>query len=127
MKTKFLLLSVIIFYSSCTTTLNKLTGNYKSTCYIQVFPNVILDLKKDSSFSYEFAYLKEKITGNWMITGDTIYLYSKSFHSENQDSLSPKTKNTDLIDRDGYLLGKKKLFKLTRNGTTKDCFLKKND
>jgi hypothetical protein len=121
-----LYLFVLIFCAGCSPKLSNVSGSYKSTCILHIYRNVILTLKKDNTFFYQFADLQEKINETWKLNGDTIFLYSKYFTEKYLQPLAPKYKNTDLIDKDAYLIHGKKLFVLTSMGKTKDCYLIKN-
>jgi hypothetical protein len=69
-----------------------MTGTYKSTCILQLRPEVVLALNPDSSFSYQFAYLDKQITGSWVLNKDTIFLFSEYFDSKYNRPLTPKYK-----------------------------------
>lgn len=102
----------------------KITGNYKSSCFLQLYPNVILNVNSDSTFEYRFAYLEEVIKGKWKVSNDTLFLYSERFQQINVNELSPRIKYTDLPGYDGYLIRKKKLYVLTPNKIMEDeCYL----
>jgi hypothetical protein len=110
--------------SSCIPSRKSLYGSYKSTCFIQAHPNVVLRITADSSFEYNFAYLNEKINGKWNLKSDTLYLYSDAFSRVENIGLSPRRKHTHLPDFDAYLVKGKKLFILSRDQVEeKNCYL----
>jgi hypothetical protein len=109
-------------FASCT---RKLTGVYKSTCILQTYPDVVLTLKPDSTFTYDIAYLPEKVSGKWTARRDTLFLYSDHFQKGIPAPLTPKHKISDLADKDAYVVRHGKLFILEVNGVKQECYLKK--
>ena len=114
-----------ILYSGCSVTNKKLIGTYKSTCILQAYPDVILELDSNNSFSYKFANQNNRIVGSWTRKADTIYLFSKDFNTDVSDPLAPIQKYTTLSKKDGYIIKKNKLLLLNKDGVTEKCFLQK--
>ncbi len=118
-KLSFILAS--FFFISCKS-VKISSGKFKSSCYLQTRTELILTLDSDSTFKYEFAFNDEKIVGYWNLQKDTLVLRADKF-SETRDRMSPKIKNTDLIDMDLYLVKKNKLYPINKEGVAKECYL----
>ena len=96
---------------------------YKSKCYLYGESELILTLREDKTFNYEFRYYDEVIKGNWLVKKDTLILKSDRFE-QTLDSFNPKIKNSDIDKLDKYLIKGKKLFILNKDGETNKCYLK---
>lgn len=124
MKINLILISLILsIVSSCKTHLNN-KGIYVSTCYIQRYPDVILKLNEDKSFTYKLAYQEDRIKGNWERNGDTLFLRSGGFKVH--EMLASVTKFTTYSSQvDAYLIKRKKLFPLdSLSNVEEGCWLK---
>lgn len=126
MKPLLFMLSAFFLFA-CAPKKNRIIGKYKSTCILHLYPSVILTIDSASQFEYQFAYLKEKIKGNWVIKKDTLFLYAEIFKKQIADPLEPIHKNTDLKEMDAYLIRRNKLLKLSINGVDKSCYLEKQN
>lgn len=122
---KLLVTFLALLLPACTFRTNSVIGTYKSSCYISLYPNVILRIDSAHTFSYKLAYLDDKIEGNWIVRKDTLFLFSEWFNRKPIDSLEPIHKISDLDGKDVYLIKKNGLlYVLSHKGVNKDCFLK---
>ncbi|TWF32860.1 hypothetical protein FHW36_113115 [Chitinophaga polysaccharea] len=120
---KLLAIFLILLSSGCALRANKVIGNYKSSCYINLYPNVILTIDSFHTFSYKLAYLDDKIEGTWVVRKDTLFLFSEWFNKKTTDRWEPIYKISDLDGMDAYLIKKNGLYMLSRKGVNKDCLL----
>lgn len=121
MKKKLLCLLIISYTQiSCN---NSLKNIYFSNCLLYGKPEVVLELNNDNTFSYNFRYAKDKISGKWKKIKDTLILESDSFNI-NHEGLHPKVKMSNIKSYDKYLIRNKKLYVINNEGKTKDCYLK---
>lgn len=135
MKTFMIILVLIISISlsSCKSNIEILTSNeYVSTCYIQRYPKVILNLESDGSFKYRFAYLEKDIFGSWYLLGDTLMLESDFFDEDFQRKMVTAVKYTEFsADKDAFLFKGMKLYRIdSLKGVDDKCYLnriKKNN
>lgn len=118
---------LIILLSSCVFSTRKIIGSYSSSCYINMYPNVILKIDSSHTFSYKLAYLDDKIEGRWIVRKDTLFLFSEWFMKKTIDLWEPKRKLTDQEGMDAYIIKKNRLYMLSIKGMNNDCFLKRQD
>lgn len=86
---------------------------------------VIVQLKDNKEFEYNFAYSYAPVKGTWKVLDDTVILSSKEFTAL-RDTLAPKIKfnNNDTIDK--FIIRHNKIFPVVRRNTVdKRCFLAK--
>lgn len=106
----------------------KIVGTYKSTCVLYGYPDLIVSFNFDSTFIYQMPYVK-KITGSWVVKGDTLILYSDKFPVHPPSESFPAdeyNKYTNLYGKkDAYLVKGKKLYAINKEGLMKSCYLKK--
>ncbi|MEV4883274.1 hypothetical protein MRBLMN1_001759 [Chitinophaga ginsengisegetis] len=121
---KLVRLFLIFTLSGCAVRTNKIIGSYRSSCYINLYPNVILKIDSSHAFSYKLAYLDDKIEGSWIVRRDTLFLFSEWFNKKIIDPWEPIHKLTDQEGMDTYIIKKNGLYMLLREGINKDCFLK---
>lgn len=126
MKIRYILFCALFCASCSVTHPNKIVGSYKSYCVLYGYPSLIAEFNIDSTFIYKKPYLDE-FSGTWTIKNDTLILYSNKFNTQLTDSskLTPKYNYTDLEGRDAFLIRGRKLFSITKNGYSRDCFLSK--
>lgn len=140
---KILIVSLIasLFLGGCGITQNKrLPGHYTSSCYNLGFPELEVNLYCDYTFKYKYAHDPEIILGKWEIKTDTLLLFSEIFERKtvsigefsdfiiaNSDSLDcPYMTNgqyTQMDHMDAYLVKGHKLYRLTKRGHIKNCYL----
>lgn len=121
---KCLIIFSVIFLSSCTIEKKIIGKKYTSICINGIYPNVILLLKKDKTFEYKFAYVEEKVSGNWYIQKDTLFIKSQMFTDIVKSSMTPKIKVSNTDGFDSYLIKGRKLFIINdSNNLNKSCFL----
>lgn len=96
--------SIIILTLNCSVQ-KKLHGSYKSSCDLYNQTSLNLTLNANGEFQYHFAYNDEIIKGKWEISNDTLTLKSDIFLIK-RNPLSPKIKNSDLVDVDKYVFKK---------------------
>jgi hypothetical protein len=141
MKKISIILATIIFLGGCIATKNRyIFGNYKSSCYNLGFPELEAVFNIDSTFQYRYAHDTDFIFGRWKISNDTLFLHSEMFEKEiiSLDSFvnlivdNPESEDlpevfngkfTEIKNMDAYLIRGKRLYRLTKNGYTKDCHL----
>ena len=108
---------------SCKTSLQ---NSYKSNYMLYGKPSTILNLNDDNSFQYFFPYNQNEIKGNWERIKDTLILTSDLFNIKNDTLLRPKVKESDFNYVDKYLIKRKKLYLVNKNGVNKNHFLTLN-
>ncbi len=105
---------------SCKTSLQ---NSYKSNYMLYGKPSTILNLNDDNSFQYFFRYNQNEIKGDWKRIKDTLILTSDIFNIKNDTLLRPKVKESDFENVDKYLIKRKKLYLINKNGVDKKHFL----
>jgi hypothetical protein len=122
-KTLFLIISLTLL--SCKPTLKP---TYKSKCLILGEAEYVLKINDNGKFQFK-SHLGDTINGNWTLLKDTLilnseyFIESSSFDTE-KDSIVKNTKFTEFDKQEKYIFKRKKLFLITRNGISKECYLK---
>jgi hypothetical protein len=98
-------------------------GLYKSKCQLYDLSALKLNIKPDQTFQYYFASNDDTIIGTWQVKQDTLFLISNKF-LEKREPLTPKIKNSDLVNIDAYIIKGKVLKLINSVGVTDDCSLK---
>ncbi len=115
--------SIIILTLNCSVQ-KKLHGSFRSSCDLYNQTSLKLILNVNGEFQYQFAYNDEIIKGKWKLSNDTLILKSDIFLIK-RDPLSPKIKNSDLVNVDKYKIKNNKLFVINKNGVSTTCYLQK--
>ena len=106
----------------------KITGIYKSSCVLHGFPDLIVNFNSDSTFIYTMPYVEE-IAGTWVVKRDTLILCSDKFSNQPPSESLPAYKYNKYTDlegkKDAYLVRRKKLSPINKEGHNQSCYLKK--
>lgn len=114
------ILLLCILLSSCTIKLEE-GVRLQSSCWLHIYPDLIIKLEKDS-FEYDLAYVDKPVTGTWKIIRDTLFLSSDEFITDNE--FVKKKYTTFNSNSDAFLIRGKKLFGIDSTGMhNSDCFL----
>ena len=130
-----------LFLGGCAVTKDRnIAGNYRSSCYNLGFPTLEAIFKIDHTFQYKYAHDADFIFGKWKTSNDTLFLHSEVFEKKvislstvlNLIVVNPESDDfpevfngqfTEIKNIDAYLIRGKRLYRLTNNGYTKDCYL----
>lgn len=122
MKKIYYLLSFLLFVSCG----SRLKSFYESNCHILGQTEYTLNIEKNGKFKLK-SFLGDTISGDWISLNDTLILKSKSFVNSSSfdienDSIISNVKYTEFDNFEKYLVKRKKIFLIKKEGVSRECY-----
>lgn len=117
---------ILILISGCGVGIEKKITAYQSRCQLYHMKELVLFLKEDSVFYYKRPFVYQEIKGRWHIAKDSLILTSDLFKSEHLskvDSTYPVVKYTNLENKDIFIIKKRILYPINKQGVDSICYL----
>ncbi len=122
---KIICISILsLLLTNCKSSIKKV---YYSNCILYGKPEYKLIMKDSLNFEFISSF-NDSIKGRWKINKDTLILESNSFLKSdlfdiNKDSILKNVKYTVYEKQEKYLIKKKRLFLINKNGIDENCYL----